>query len=103
MLKNAKKEDTSNEDICLETIVKDLNTLLNGTKSRRETKLYASVRNLVKYNLQEKRKDCDECECSTTKAEHLENHAEDVSSIFLSHHSEDQETDDFVTISRKGS
>ena len=91
---NVKPED----DVDLEHTMNDLNTLLNGSKSRKQSKPISAVRNLVKMNQKQnveiiKDEKNHEENCEVTQEDNL-------NSIFLSHHT-DEEDDDEVHIDEK--
>ena len=79
------KTDDASDDL----IMHDLNTLLNGSKSRRESKLISTVRNLVKMN----QKQNNERLKNEIKTEDLEEQ-DHFESIFLSHHEEYADADE---------
>ena len=87
------KDDIDEDDICFEEMVKDMNTLLNGSRTRDETRLYSAVMKLVKLNQKQTVKTCDKSEYESKTEDNLEKHLKGVDSIFLSHHSEFEDED----------
>ena len=95
-----KKKETAENEMDLDSIIKDLNTLLNGSKVERETKLITAVRNLVKVNQKYSPHVCDERESDDEEEIGTENYKDHTNSIFLSHHEADAD-EDVVEINSK--
>ena len=97
ILKNPKVlKKTLQEKDSLNLIVTDLNTQLNGSKSKRERQLIMTVKDLVQLN--EHKETCDQCEqtfCKSsdvrTHKDHLHGSQSEMDSVFIAHHDEEFE------------
>ena len=93
-------ENPKQKDISMDEVMKDLNTLINGSKSRRESKLITAVRNLVNVTQKQATARINVLSSEEKEETSMKRQEDSISSIFLSHH-EEEECQDEIEIDHR--